>query len=114
MAKDDDQPRPKVFDRVFDTAEPVLINQIARGPNHKQIANVLIEDNFRRRPRIGTPNDDRKRMLAFRGFCAFGRRWFAAGDGAFDKTGIAFLEFRECGFWSETSNRVIGAESEQS
>src|SRR4030081_1618735 len=51
VSKNNDEADAEILDRVFDTAESVVIDQIAGGADDKEVANVLIEDDLGRFPR---------------------------------------------------------------
>src|SRR6202030_2416070 len=63
------------------------------GADDEKIADVLVENNFGSRARIGAAEDDRERMLRLGRFRAPGGGWFALRNFAADKTRVAFLEF---------------------
>ena len=62
-AQDDDQPRAEMVDGIFNAPQAMVVDQVAGRADHEQVADVLVEDQFRRGPRVGTTDDDRKGML---------------------------------------------------
>ena len=85
MPEHDDEPRAKVLHRVFNAAQRVIIHEVARRAHNKQVADVLVEDDFRRRARIRAANDDGKRMLSLGSLRAARRGRFARLTVAFAK-----------------------------
>ena len=64
MAEHHNEACSEVFDRVFNAAQGVIVDQIAGIPGHKKIPDVLIEDNLGRSARIGADHNNGERMLA--------------------------------------------------
>src|SRR3981189_3367961 len=84
VSKNNDEAGAEILDRVFNTAESVVIDQIAGRADDKEVANVLIEDDLGCGPRISASDNDGKWMLCLRRFRAarcdrFGRAVFATG-----------------------------------
>src|SRR6266850_759547 len=52
VAENEYEAGTEVCDRVFDTAQSVVINKIASGADNKKITDVLVEDDFRCSPRV--------------------------------------------------------------
>src|SRR6266550_8390510 len=70
MAEHDNQAGAQNIDRVLDAAQAFIVEHIARYSNAEQISEALIKDDFGWHTRIGTTENDRKRVLRFRQFCA--------------------------------------------
>src|SRR4029453_1298008 len=70
MAEHDNQACAQNVDRVLDASQPFIVEHIARYSNDKQISETFIKDDFGWHTRIGTTEDDRKRVLTLRQFCA--------------------------------------------
>ena len=77
MPENNDEPDAEMFDPVLDTAQRIVIHQIARRPNDEKIPDILIEDDFGRGPRIGASDNNGERMLRLRRFRAARRDRFA-------------------------------------
>ncbi len=54
-------------DGIFDAAETMVVRKIACGADHKEVADVLVEDEFRRGAGIGATDHNGERMLGFGG-----------------------------------------------
>jgi hypothetical protein len=63
MPQNDDETCAKMLDRVLDATQGIIIHQIAGRADDEEVPDVLIENDFGRRPRIGASNDNGKRML---------------------------------------------------
>src|SRR5216117_3915488 len=70
MAEHDNQAGAQNLDAVLDASQAFIVENVARYSNDEQISEPLIEDDFGRHTRIGTTEDDRKRVLTVRQFCA--------------------------------------------
>src|SRR5882724_661312 len=70
MAEHDNQAGAQNLDAVLDASQAFIVENVARYSNDEQISEPLIKDDFGRHTRIGTTEDDRKRVLRFRQFCA--------------------------------------------
>src|SRR5436189_3037565 len=70
MAKHDNQASAQDIDTVLDASQAFIVKHIARDSNAEQISEALIKDDFGWHARIGTTEDDRKRVLTLRQFCA--------------------------------------------
>src|SRR5689334_2113247 len=70
MAEHDDQAGAQNIDSVLDASQALIVEDIARYSHDEQIAEPFIEDNFGWHTRIGTTEDDGKRVLALRQFRA--------------------------------------------
>src|SRR5215813_358981 len=70
MAEHDNQSRAQDIDTVLDASQAFIVEHIARDSNAEQISEALIKHNFGWHTRIGTTEDDRKRVLTLRQFCA--------------------------------------------
>src|SRR6516164_411240 len=46
VAENNDQTHAEMFDRVFDAAQSVVIDEVAGVPNHEKVPYVLVEDDF--------------------------------------------------------------------
>ena len=64
MTKDQDQSTTQMLDRVFNASQGRSVHHFARGPNDKEIAKTLVEDDFRSDPGIRAADDDREWALA--------------------------------------------------
>ena len=53
-----------MLDRILDAAHRFVIQHIARDPDHKHIAQTLIEHQFGRSARVRAAEDNGKRVLA--------------------------------------------------
>ena len=95
VAENNDQTHAEMFDRVFDAAQSVVIDEVAGVPNHEKVPDVLVEDDFWRCAGVCATEDDGKRMLRLCGLRTLGRRGLAFGDFAAGKTGITLFEFGE-------------------
>src|SRR5215471_5242649 len=72
MAKHDNQARAQDIDTVLYASQAFIVKHIARDSNAEQIPEALIKDDFGWHTRIGTTEDDCKRVLTLRKFCT----WF--------------------------------------
>jgi hypothetical protein len=63
MAQHDHQRRSEAFDREFDAADLRRRNDVAGNPDHEQVAETLVENNFSRHPRIGATDNNGKGFL---------------------------------------------------
>src|SRR4030095_3774841 len=70
MTEHDNQAGPQNLHTVLDASQAFIVEHVARYSNDKQISEAFIKDDFGWHPRIGTTEDDRKRMLTLRQFCA--------------------------------------------
>ena len=95
---------------VFDAAETVVIDQVARGADHEKVADVVIEDEFRRGARVGAGDDDGKGALRLRGFGSFGGVRFALRHLMGGETGVALFKVREGGIGTDRRGRIVGSE----
>jgi len=107
VAEDDDEPGAEMGDRVFDAAERVIIHEIPRGADDEKVADILIEDQLRRRARVGATDDDGKGMLRLCRSRAAVRGRLAGADGAIDEARVAGFEFCECGAGADGRRGVI-------
>jgi hypothetical protein len=64
VTQDRYQPGSEFEDREFDAADLGVASDVSGHPNHKEIAESLIEEQLNRNPRIGTTQDDGKGLLA--------------------------------------------------
>ena len=108
MAQDDDQPRAEVVDGIFNAPQAMVVDQVAGRADHKQIADVLVKNQFRRGPRVGTTDDDRKRVLALGRLDPPGGRRLALAHRVGHKTCIARFEPGEGGIWADRGNGIFG------
>ncbi len=53
----------EVFNSILDRTQHKFINNVARDPQNKQVAQALVENEFRRRSRVGTCEYNRERRL---------------------------------------------------
>src|SRR5882724_1288620 len=70
MAEHDNQTGAQNIDPVLDASQAFIVEHIARYSNDEQISEAFIKDDFGWHTRIGTTQDDRKRVLTLRQFCA--------------------------------------------
>src|SRR5712672_2310617 len=70
MAEHDNQAGAQNIDPVLDASQAFIVEHIARYSNDEQISEAFIKDDFRWHTRVGTTEDDRKRVLTLRQFCA--------------------------------------------
>src|SRR6266513_527579 len=70
VAEHDNQASAQDIDTVLDASQAFIVKHIARDSNAEQISEALIKDDFGWHARIGTTEDDRKRVLTLRQFCA--------------------------------------------
>src|SRR3954447_25051382 len=75
VTKHHDQLRTQMLHGVLDAAQDCIVHDVAGHTNDEQIAQTLIEKEFRWYSRIGTPEDDRKRMLSCNEFLPAGHRF---------------------------------------
>src|SRR5436190_178388 len=87
MAKHDNQSRAHDIDTVLDASQAFIVEHIARDSNAEQISEALIKDDFGWHTRIGTTENDRKRMLTFCQFCA-SFAGLLAGHSQRNRTGV--------------------------
>jgi hypothetical protein len=64
MAEDNNKLSAEMIDRVFDTAQRDVIDNIAGNTNDKEVAKPLVKDDLRGDTGIGTAYNDSKRFLA--------------------------------------------------
>ncbi len=70
MSQDNDEPRAVPFGCEFDTADLRRGDDLAGAANDEQIAETLVDYNFRREARVRASKDDRNWLLAVRDFGA--------------------------------------------
>src|SRR5205823_1085660 len=70
MAEHDNQAGAQNIHPVLDASQAFIVEHIARYSNDEQISEAFIKDDFGWHTRIGTTEDDRKRVLTLRQFCA--------------------------------------------
>src|SRR5213596_738214 len=70
MAEHDNQTGAQNIHPVLDAPQAFIVEHIARYSNDEQISEAFIKDDFGWHTRIGTTEDDRKRVLTLRQFCA--------------------------------------------
>jgi hypothetical protein len=80
---------------IFDAAERMIVNQVARRANDEKVTEVLIENQFRRNSGIGASDDDGERVLVLRSLRATGGHRLAGGDGTLGESLVASLESTE-------------------
>src|SRR5215470_3348753 len=69
MAEHNNQACAQNIDRVLDASQSFIVEDVARNSNDEQIAEAFIKHDFGWHTRIGTTEDDRKRVLTLRQFC---------------------------------------------
>ena len=97
MTEHHDQASLEAGCRKFHTADLGWSDDVARDADDEQIAEPLVEDDLCRHTRIGTPEDDRERLLSRRQRLAAG----AAHSGLLaaylgDETTVAFAQPLQC------------------
>lgn len=92
VAHHDDQTRAQVLDGVFDASEREVVNHVASHADHKQIADGLVEHDFRARARIGTAHDEGERLLVVGRLGPLVPGGVGHARGAADEAGIAFVQ----------------------
>src|SRR6266480_1483411 len=70
MAQHENQAGTQNIDPVLDASQAFIVEHVSRYSNDEQISEAFIKDDFGWHTRIGTTEDDRKRMLTLRQFCA--------------------------------------------
>src|SRR5439155_9919203 len=70
MAEHDNQTGAQNIDPVLNASQAFIVEHVARYSNDEQISESFIKDDFGGHTRIGTTEDDRKRVLTLRQFCA--------------------------------------------
>src|SRR6266508_3892723 len=70
MAEHDNQAGAQNLDPVLDASQTFIVEHIARYSNDEQISEAFIKNELGWHTRIGTTEDDRKRVLTLRQFCA--------------------------------------------
>src|SRR5207249_1845683 len=96
MAEHDNQAGAQNLDAVLDASQAFIVENVARYSNDEQISEPLIIDDFGRHTRIGTTEDDRKRVLTLRYFAAPLCRLTVMLHIAARIACIAFLELGDC------------------
>src|SRR6266511_1344376 len=70
MAEHDNQAGAQNIHPVLDASQAFVVEHVACYSNDEQISEAFIKDDFGWHTRIGTTEDDRKRVLTLRQFCA--------------------------------------------
>src|SRR5436309_6094472 len=70
MAEHDNQAGAQNLDAVLDASQAFIVENVACYSNDEQISEAFIKNDFGWHTRIGTTEDDRKRVLTLRQFCA--------------------------------------------
>src|SRR5437773_4646225 len=70
MAQHDNKAGAQNLDAVLDASQAFIVENVARYSNDEQISEAFIKNDFGWHTRIGTTEDDRKRVLTLRQFCA--------------------------------------------
>src|SRR5437588_2257030 len=70
MTEYDNQASAQNIDAVLDASQAFIVEHVACYSNDEQISKAFIKDDFGWHTRIGTTEDDCKRMLTLRQFCA--------------------------------------------
>ena len=76
MAEDNHQTGAKVFNRVLDASQRVVVHKVSRGTDHEKIAQILIKNDLRGCARIGASDYHGKGVLGLGGGGAGLGRWF--------------------------------------
>jgi hypothetical protein len=97
MAKDQDQSAAQVLDSVFNASQSRSVHHFACGPDDKEIAKTLVEDDLRSDAGIRAADNDREWALALAAGAARFRNLFGSGMGQVprNETGIALDELLE-------------------
>ena len=64
MPQDHDEPRPEMFDRVFDRTADEIVGVVSGNPRDEEVAEPLNEDEIRHDARIGAAQNRREGRLA--------------------------------------------------
>src|SRR5439155_18396156 len=102
----------QVRDCVFDAAQPMVVDQIARGADHKKVPDVLVEDDFGSCAGVRAAENNGERVLLLGCLCAPGGGGFTLGDLTRGKTEITLLEFGQRGISADRGNRMFGSEDQ--
>ena len=111
VAEHDNQAGAQVRDGVFDAAQGVLAREIAGDADDKQIADMLVEDQFRRGARVRAADDDGKGVLGLGGLGPPDGFGFAVGGFAADEALVAGLEDGQGGVRADGLDWLGGEES---
>jgi hypothetical protein len=108
VTDDNDEAGAEMVHCVFDAAQSVIIDQVARSADHEKVANVVVEDEFGRGARVGAANYDCKGALRLCGFRSFGGvrfslRHFMGGEAA-----VNLLEIGERGLGADRGSGGLG------
>src|SRR5437588_4423444 len=101
-----------MVDRVFDASQGVFVNEIAGGPDHKKVPDVLVEDDFGSCAGVRAAENDGKRMLRLGGLRALGGSRLTLGDFAAGKTGVPFFKFGQRGISADRGNGMFGSQDQ--
>src|SRR5438046_10220084 len=96
-----------MVDRVFDASQGVFVNEIAGGPDHKKVPDVLVEDDFGSCAGVRAAENNGERVLLLGCLCAPGGGGFTLGDLTRGKTEITLLEFGQRGISADRGNRRL-------
>ena len=109
MAEHDDEPRPVPLGRELDAADLRRRDDIAGDADDEQIAEPLVEHDFRRHARVGTAKDDGERFLARGDLCAarFARQRIVAADVGDETTVAVSKALQGFGRWNHRGVIVV-------
>src|SRR5260370_5440037 len=95
MSESNDEPCSKMVYGVLDAYQPIVIHQIAGCADDEKVADVLVKNDFWRRPRISAPHDDREWMLVLRGCRTTSGDGLAGADFTLCEARVAGLQATE-------------------
>src|SRR6266446_673905 len=92
MPENNDEPCSKMVYRVLDASQRIVIHQITGCADDEEVSDVLIKNDFGRRPRISAPHDDREWMLVLRGCRTTSGDGLAGADFTLGEARVAGLQ----------------------
>src|SRR6266581_6575665 len=102
----------QVRDCVFDTAQRMVVDQIARGADHEKVPDVLVEDDFGSCAGVRAAENNGERVLLLGCLCAPGGGGFALGYLTRGKSEIALLKFGQRGISANRGSRMFGSQDQ--
>lgn len=97
VTQDHDKPRAESFGRKLDTADVRWGDDVAGHTDDEQVAQALMENDFRRHPRVGAAENDGERLLTRYQFSAtFLTGGLAVSANVRQEMTIPFSEALEC------------------
>src|SRR6266487_365604 len=112
MTQNHNQSCTKVRHPVFDSAQCMVVDQVASRANDKKVTEVLVEDQLGRSTGIGASDNDSERMLPLDRLLPTRRRRLALGYLTRGKPEITFLEFGERSISRHRGSRMIGGQDQ--